>query len=70
MTEIKLPRLPERTPVKLTVTIGAELHLSLKEYADLYAATYGSSASIIDLIPFMLDAFLASDKGFAKGGRK
>ena len=70
MTELKLPRLPDRTPVKLTVTVGADLHQSLKEYADLYATTYGSVESIIDLIPFMLDAFLTSDRSFAKGSRK
>lgn len=70
MAEIKLARLPDRTPVKLTITVGAELHQALKEYADLYQVTYGASEQVIDLIPFMLEAFLQSDKGFTRAGRK
>jgi len=70
MAEIKLGRLPDRTPVKLTITLGAELHQTLKEYADLYQATYGTTEQVVDLIPFMLEAFLASDKGFVRGGRR
>lgn len=70
MADLKLARLPDRTPVKLTITIGAELHQSLREYADLYQSTYGVSEQIVDLIPFMLEAFLQSDKGFVRGGRR
>jgi hypothetical protein len=70
MAEIKLGRLPDRTPVKLTITLGAELHQTLKEYADLYQATYGTAEQVVDLIPFMLEAFVQTDKGFNRGGRK
>src|SRR3546814_3149228 len=31
-----------------------------------YRATYGEAESVADLIPFMLGAFLESDRGFAK----
>lgn len=70
MAEIKLGKLPDRTPVKLTITLGAELHQTLKEYADLYQATYGTAEQVVDLIPFMLEAFVQTDKGFNRGGRK
>lgn len=70
MAELKLPKLPDRTPVKLTITVGAELHQALKEYADLYQATYGTAEPVTDLIPFMLEAFLQSDKSFLRGMRK
>ena len=70
MTEIKLPRLPDRTPVKLTITLGADLNQSLKGYAELYEKAYGASEQVVDLIPFMLEAFLSSDKGFARSGRR
>lgn len=70
MADLKLARLPDRTPVKLTITIGAELHQSLREYADLYQSTYGVAEQIVDLVPFMLEAFLQSDKGFVRGVRK
>jgi hypothetical protein len=70
MVDLKLAKLPDRTPVKLTITIGAELHQSLKDYAGLYAAAYGATEQVVDLIPYMLEAFLQSDKGFKRGGKK
>ncbi len=66
MPEIKLAKLPDRTPIKLTITVGAELHQALKRYADLYQAAYGVTEQVPDLIPFMLEAFLESDKKFAR----
>lgn len=70
MAELKLAKLPDRTPVKLTITIGAELNQALREYADLYQATYGVAEQVIDIIPFMLEAFVQSDKSFARPGKK
>ncbi|ESQ92824.1 DUF2274 domain-containing protein [Asticcacaulis benevestitus] len=70
MAELKLPRLPDRTPVKLTITVGSELQQALKDYAELYQVTYGTTEQIVDLIPYMLDAFLQSDKRFAGRPRK
>lgn len=70
MAELKLAKLPDRTPVKLTITVGAELHQMLKEYADLYQVAYGSTEQVVDLIPFMLEAFIQSDKNFARPGKR
>lgn len=50
MVELKLPRLPDRTPVKLTITLGSELQQALKDYAYLYQATYGTTEQVVDLI--------------------
>lgn len=66
MAELKLARLPDRTPVKYAFSVGPELDLKLRQYAGLYRATYGQAESVEDLIPFMLEAFLESDRGFAK----
>jgi hypothetical protein len=63
---LKLPKLPDRTPIKITVTVNAALNQALHGYAALYRATYGEMASVPDLIPFMLDCFLKSDPAFAK----
>ena len=38
---LKLPRLPDRTPVRLTVTLDAPLNADLKNYAALYEAPMG-----------------------------
>nr|WP_295742493.1 DUF2274 domain-containing protein [uncultured Acidocella sp.] len=66
MTELKLARLPDRTPVKITVTLPPDLNLALRQYAEIYRATYSQTESVPDLIPFMLGAFLDSDRAFAK----
>ncbi|MGV7121228.1 DUF2274 domain-containing protein [Sphingopyxis sp. 550A] len=66
MADLKLPKLPERTPVKITISVMPDLLEALNAYADTYEAAYGQRESVPDLIPFMLDSFLASDRGFAK----
>ncbi|MBU6297207.1 MAG: DUF2274 domain-containing protein [Alphaproteobacteria bacterium] len=66
MPDLKLAKLPDRTPVKIAITVQPELNAALRQYAEVYRTTYGEAESISELIPFMLDAFLASDRGFAK----
>lgn len=41
MPDIKLPKLPDRKPVKLVVEILPDLEQALAAYADAYAAAYG-----------------------------
>lgn len=66
MPELKLARLPDRTPVKLAITVTPDLHQMLQQYAALYAEAYGREESVTELIPAMLAAFLESDRSFAK----
>jgi len=70
MPELKLAKLPDRTPVRITVTLSPELNQALRQYAGLYRAAYGQAESVVELIPFMLGAFLDSDKGFAKARKE
>lgn len=73
MTDLKLGKLPDRTPIKLTIMIMPELHTGLHNYAAAYAKAYGAEEPISALIPAMLAAFLASDRQFsrmAEAGRK
>ncbi|MCK9994016.1 MAG: hypothetical protein Dbin4_02536 [Alphaproteobacteria bacterium] len=70
MSELKLGKLPDRTPVKITITLGPDLNQALREYAAIYRATYGEAESIADLIPFMLSGFLESDRGFARARKE
>lgn len=69
MADLKLARLPDRTPVKLTITMLPELHQRLAEYATAYASAYGIQEPVGELIPAMLTAFLDSDREFAKSRR-
>jgi hypothetical protein len=63
---LKLGKLPDRTPAKITITLAPELNAALRDYAAIYRDTYGEAESVADLIPFMLQAFLDSDKAFVK----
>jgi hypothetical protein len=69
MNAIKLGKLPDRTPVRLAVAVSPELHRLLIEYAAIYGETYGQEESVTDLIPFMLQAFLESDREFSRAHR-
>ena len=66
MVELKLGKLPDRTPVKLAITITPDLHQALADYAALYADTYDREEPVAELIPAMLAAFLASDREFTR----
>ncbi|MCI4590795.1 DUF2274 domain-containing protein [Sphingobium sp. BYY-5] len=66
MTNLKLRKLPDRTAVKLTITITPDLQAALQAYAAIYADTYGMEEPVAELIPVMLSAFLESDRGFAR----
>ncbi len=66
MTELKLGKLPDRTPVKLTITIAPSLNHALQAYAEVYRETYGQAEPVAELIPYMLESFLASDRNYAK----
>jgi hypothetical protein len=64
MPTLKLARLPDRTPVKLTVHVLPDLHEALTAYAAVYAETYSEPATVEQLVPAMLSSFLDSDRGF------
>jgi hypothetical protein len=67
MTMLKLAQLPDRIPVKLTVTLQPDLKKALDDYAAMYSRTYGSDEPVAELVPFMLESFLKADAGFKKG---
>ena len=69
MPDLRLPKLPDRTPVKITITVAPELNQSLADYAGLYAEVYGRAEPVQELIPAMLASFLDGDKAFARRRR-
>jgi hypothetical protein len=66
MAELRIAKLPDRNPVKLTIAVMPDLHDALQDYAKLYAETYGQADAMVDLVPAMLKAFLDSDRGFQR----
>ena len=70
MAEIKLQRLPDRTPVKLTVTLSPELNSALVDYAAVYATAYGREEPVAELVPAILASFLEGDRAFQAARRQ
>ena len=69
-TKLKIGPLPDQTPVKRSITLARDLDADLEEYARIYRGTYGQDAKVTDLIPTMLQAFLASDTGFRRARKR
>lgn len=69
MGELRLQKLRDRTPVKMTIALPPELNQALAQYAELYRETYGQAEPLQELIPAMLASFLESDKAFARRRR-
>ncbi len=69
MAELRLAKLPDRTPVKITISISPDLNQALADYAELYRATYDQAEPVQELIPAMLASFLDGDKAFARRRR-
>lgn len=59
---MKLAKLPDRNPVRLTFSALPDLNAALQAYE----AAYGQAVSVADLIPAMLEGYLESDRDFAK----
>ncbi|TKV42727.1 MULTISPECIES: DUF2274 domain-containing protein [Sphingobium] len=66
MIDLKLPKIPDRTPIKITVSIMPGLHDALRDYASLYEKAYGREEPVTELIPAILSAFLENDRAFVR----
>ena len=65
-TTLRIGKLPDLTPVKMTVMVEPDIHRMLEDYAQLYAQSYGEKIAPAALVPSMLASFLASDNGFKR----
>ena len=68
--KLRLGPLPKTESMKLTFVCPASLRADLDRYAALHAQTYGEAVDAMTLIPHMLEAFMAGDRGFRKGQLK
>ncbi|MBQ56771.1 MAG: hypothetical protein CMK72_17975 [Pseudomonadaceae bacterium] len=65
--KLRLGPLPKTESIKLTFACPASLKNDLDRYAELHAQTYGEAVDAATLIPHMLEAFMAGDRGFRSG---
>ena len=67
---LRLAKLPDRTPIKIALTVTPDLAHALADYAALYNRAYAGKVEVADLIPAMLENFLSSDRAFAKARKE
>ncbi len=65
--KLRLGPLPKTESTKLTFSCPASLKADLDRYAALHAQAYGEAVDAALLIPYMLEAFMAADRGFKRG---
>ena len=66
---LRLGQLPDRTPVRMNLSVDPDLASALSDYAEIYRQTYGAEEKPETLIPAMIESFLASDAGFKRARR-
>ncbi len=64
--KLRLGPLPSAVSVKLTFACPVGLKADLDRYATLHAQAYGEAVDATTLIPHMLEAFMAGNRGFRK----
>ncbi|WEE77595.1 DUF2274 domain-containing protein [Comamonas testosteroni] len=65
--KLRLGPLPKLESTKLTFACPVSLKQDLDRYAALHAQAYGEAVDVTTLIPHMLEAFMAGDRGFRRG---
>ena len=64
--KLRLGPLPKTETDKVTIALTTALKADLERYAALHAQTYGEPIDAMTLVPHMLEAFMARDRGFRK----
>ena len=65
-SKLRLGPLPKTATVKVTIALTTALKTDLERYAAQHAQTYGEPIDAATLIPHMLEAFMARDRGFKR----
>ena len=63
---LRIAKLPNLTPVKLTVSLEPSVNQMLEDYARIYGDCYGETVKPVELVPSMIAGFLATDNGFKR----
>ena len=67
---LKIGKLPDLKPVKLTVSLEPEVHQMLEDYAQIYSDSYGDKVKPAALMPLMIVSFLSTDNGFKRARKE
>lgn len=67
--DLRIGKIPDLTPVKMTISVDPETHHMLEDYARLHTESYGDPVKPAALVPLMISGFLATDNGFKRARR-
>ena len=62
--KLRLGPLPRTESTKLTIAVSADLKAVLDDYAAEHSRVHGEPVDAATLIPHMVQAFIARDRGF------
>ncbi len=65
-TRLRLGPIPRTETVKLTIVLSARLKADLARYPELHSQTWGEVVDTATIVPHILEAFIARDRGFRK----
>lgn len=63
---LRIGKLRDLTPVKMTISLDREVHAMLEDYAIIYGESYGEAVKPAELVPSMIAGFLSTDSGFKR----
>ncbi len=66
MTGLRLKKIADKTPVKLTLALPPEVHADLLRYAEIYRKEHGSQETPQVLASHMVAIFMQGDSQFRK----
>ena len=63
---LRLGPIPDRTPVKVRLSLAPDVHDALADYAALHAKEFGRAAPVAVLASLMIEQFLEGDANFKR----
>jgi hypothetical protein len=69
MMKLKLGPIPDDKPVRLTITVSAELATLLRTYAEAVGSGDSRPVTVERIVPHMLERFIRTDRAFMRRRR-
>ncbi len=63
---LKIGAIPERKPVRITLSLPPDVHEALVDYAVIHAAEFGKKTPVNEFAILMIERFLDSDAAFRR----
>lgn len=64
--KLRLGPIPKPEMVRMTIVLTSTLKAEIDRYAALHAQTWGEPVDAAGIVPHIVEAFIARDRGFKK----